>query len=342
MINQDDEETVIRLKDKGPVLGRLLASEEAASPPKYPDGTPKASPWTEGTFAGPFRESSASEWELAHWAHPGIIDIWNPRAKVVGERKLWIAVMESQRRLGVDIPQEAIDAYREVQWKVDFQSIAEREQITRHDVKARLEEFNALASVKAEFAVEHAHKGMTGRDLDDNLEQAMVHESVRVLSQWVPQEVKAALTSWWTRYPLRGIKGPVGTAADMLYLFDGDHKKLLELEQDVARHLGFTRLMDSVGQVYPRSMDYEAASMVSLACDAVISERLRSGINPTFDLHLRGLVRGYTAMLAELAGSQWSEGDVSCSVVRRVALPGLFLAASAIVRPHSLEGRGVE
>lgn len=315
---------------------RLLASLTPASPPKDPKGYANPSPWTGGAFAGPFRESSASEWELAHWAHPDLVTIWNSKAKIVGERKLWIAVMESQRRLGVDIPLEAIEAYRGAVWSIDFASIASRESITRHDVKARLEEFNALAGF------EHAHKGMTGRDLDDNLEQSMIHESMRVLSQWVLPAVKAPMTNWWTRYPMRGIKGPVGTAADMLYLFDGDHKKLMELEQDVARHLGFTRIMDSVGQVYPRSMDYEAASLVSLACDRVLSDRIRTGVNMTFDMHLRGIVRGYTAMLAELAGSQWNEGDVSCSVVRRVALPGLFLAASAIIRPTSLEDRGVE
>ena len=68
------------------------------------------------------------------------------------------------------------------------------------------------------------------------------------------------------RYPLRGIKGPVGTAQDMLDLFDGDAAKLAQLEQTVAGHLGFHRVLTSVGQVYPRSLDYDVLSaLVQLA-----------------------------------------------------------------------------
>ena len=62
------------------------------------------------------------------------------------------------------------------------------------------------------------------------------------------------------RYPLRGIKGPVGTAQDMLDLLDGDADRLDELEQRVAAHLGFEQVLTSVGQVYPRSLDFDVVS----------------------------------------------------------------------------------
>ena len=62
------------------------------------------------------------------------------------------------------------------------------------------------------------------------------------------------------RYPLRGIKGPMGTAQDMLDLLGGDAARLAELERRVAAHLGFDRVLDSVGQVYPRSLDYDVVS----------------------------------------------------------------------------------
>ena len=62
------------------------------------------------------------------------------------------------------------------------------------------------------------------------------------------------------RYPLRGIKGPVGTSADQLDLFDGDAAKVAALEQRVAEHLGFTRVLTSVGQVYPRSLDFDVVA----------------------------------------------------------------------------------
>src|SRR5699024_8143450 len=62
------------------------------------------------------------------------------------------------------------------------------------------------------------------------------------------------------RYPLRGIKGPMGTAQDMLDLLGGDADKLADLESRVAEHLGFTRVLDSVGQIYPRSLDHDVLS----------------------------------------------------------------------------------
>ena len=68
------------------------------------------------------------------------------------------------------------------------------------------------------------------------------------------------------RYPMRGIKGPVGTAQDMLDLLDGDSDKLAQLESGVAEHLGFDAALTSVGQVYPRSLDYDVLSaLVQLA-----------------------------------------------------------------------------
>src|SRR5699024_9983685 len=70
------------------------------------------------------------------------------------------------------------------------------------------------------------------------------------------------------RYPLRGIKGPVGTAQDMLDLFDGETAKLRRLEQAAAEHLGFEDVLTSVGQVYPRSLDYDVVSATVQAAAA--------------------------------------------------------------------------
>ena len=81
--------------------------------------------------------------------------IWSPEHKIVLERRLWIAVLEAQRDLGVDVPDGVVEAYEDVVDKVDLDSIAARERVTRHDVKARIEEFSALAGH------EHIHKGMT-------------------------------------------------------------------------------------------------------------------------------------------------------------------------------------
>jgi adenylosuccinate lyase len=160
------------------------------------------------------------------------------------------------------------------------------------------------------------------------------------------------------RYPLRGIKGPVGTAADQLDLLDGDFAKLAALEERVAEHLGFGQTLTSVGQVYPRSLDFDVVSALaqivagpsSLATtirlmvgQELVTEGFKPGqvgssamphkMNTRSSERVNGLaviVRGYLSMVGELAGDQWNEGDVSCSVVRRVALPDAFFATDGL------------
>ena len=101
----------------------------------------------------------------ARYASPELVALWSPENKIVLERRLWIAVLRAQRDLGVDVPEQAIADYERVVEQVDLASIAARERVTRHDVKARIEEFCALAGH------EHVHKGMTSRDLTENVEQ---------------------------------------------------------------------------------------------------------------------------------------------------------------------------
>ena len=157
-----------------------------------------------------------------------------------------------------------------------------------------------------------------------------------------------------SHYPLRGIKGPMGTSQDMLDLMGGSEDKLASLETNIADYLGFRRIFNSVGQVYPRSLDFDAIScLVSLgtapaslattirlmAGNETVTEGFKEGqvgssamphkMNARSCERVTGLqviLRGYLTMAADLAGSQWNEGDVSCSVVRRVALPDAFFA----------------
>ncbi|OHF36420.1 adenylosuccinate lyase [Corynebacterium sp. HMSC074A01] len=317
--------------------------------------------------------------------------LWSAEHKIILERQLWIAVMRAQRELGVEIPQEAIDAYESVIDQVDLDSIAARERVTRHDVKARIEEFNALAGH------EHIHKGMTSRDLTENVEQLQIVRALELVRNKSVALLKAVgnradaykslvmagrshnvaaqattlgkrfasaadeilvavarIESLLDGYPLRGIKGPMGTAQDMLDLMDGDEAKLAELETKVAHHLGFDTVFDSVGQVYPRSLDFEAISaLVQLAAgpsslattirlmagNEVVTEGFKEGqvgssamphkMNARSCERVGGfqvILRGYLTMVADLAGQQWNEGDVFCSVVRRVALPDAFFA----------------
>ena len=229
--------------------------------------------------------------------------LWSPEHKVVLERRLWIAVLRAQTELGVDVPAGVIDDYELAVDKVDLASIEARERATLHDVKARIEEFAALAGH------EHIHKGMTSRDATENTEQLQLRDAlvllrsrtVGVLARLASlareheavvmagrsHNVAAQATTLGKRFasageelllayerldelirrlPLRGIKGPVGTSQDQLDLFEGDESKLDELERRIALELGFDRSFTSVGQVYPRSLDLDVvAALVQLA-----------------------------------------------------------------------------
>ena len=330
------------------------------------------------------------------YASVALAELWSPEYKIVLERRLWLAVLNAQAELGIDVPGGVLADYERVIDQVDLESIAARERVTLHDVKARIEEFNALAGH------EHVHKGMTSRDLTENVEQLQIRRSlehirdrtVAVLARLATlatehselvmagrshnvaaqattlgkrfasaaDELLVAferLDSLVERYPLRGVQGPVGTAQDMLDLLGGDASKLDTLQRRIAEYLGFSRVFDSVGQVYPRSLDYDVVSALVQVAAApsslaktirlmvgheLATEGFRAGqvgssamphkMNTRSSERVNGfavILRGYASMVGELAGDQWNEGDVSCSVVRRVALPDAFFALDGLI-----------
>ena len=331
----------------------------------------------------------------ARYASPAMVHLWSPAGKIVLERQLWLAVLRAQAELGVPVPAAAIAAYAAVVEQVDLDSIAARERVTRHDVKARIEEFCALSG-----GHEHIHKGMTSRDLTENVEQYQVRlalEHVRdrcvaTLARMATHAARHAETvmagrshnvaaqattlgkrfanageellvatqrvqGLLDRLPLRGIKGPVGTQQDMLDLL-GSAVRVESLEARVAAHLGFTARLNSVGQVYPRSLDFDVVSALVqvasgpanlartfrlMAGQELVTEGFKPGqvgssamphkMNARSCERVGGFVailRGHLAMVSALVGDQWNEGDVSCSVVRRVALPDAFLAIDGL------------
>lgn len=109
------------------------------------------------------------------YASAEMVAIWSPAAKIVAERRLWLAVLRAQGDLGVAVPDGVLGDYERVLDRVDLASIAERERVLRHDVKARIEEFNALAGH------EHVHKGMTSRDLTENVEQLQIRSALHLV-----------------------------------------------------------------------------------------------------------------------------------------------------------------
>lgn len=322
-------------------------------------------------------------------------DIWSGEGRIVMERELWISVMKAQKDLGLDVSDEIISSYESVKNRVDLDSIQARERVTRHDVKARIEEFCDLAGY------EHIHKGMTSRDLTENVEQLqifrglqlirskaittlikMADKSIELQDQILTartHNVAAQPTTFGKRiamfgqelllglehldrvidnYAVRGIKGAVGTQIDQMTLFDGDSTKVKELESQIIKHLGIKQSINAVGQVYPRSLDFTVVSALYtltsgpssfaktlriMAGNETASEGFAKGqvgssamphkMNSRSCERVNGfhlIINGYMNMLSGLAGDQWNEGDVSCSVVRRVALPDSFFAVDGL------------
>lgn len=329
------------------------------------------------------------------YASSAMKEIWSPEGRIVMEREFWIAVMKAQKKIGIEIPQQAIDAYQQVKNNVDLDSINSRERVTRHDVKARIEEFCDLAGF------EHIHKGMTSRDLTENVEQVQIYRSLLLIrgkavaalnrmSQRATQykelvmtarthnvaaqpttlgkriamfgeELKAALGQLdylIDNFSVRGVKGAVGTCLDLQTLLGGDCEKLSQFEAEMAAHLGIHKNLNAVGQVYPRSLDYAVVSaLVNLAAapsSFAKTLRIMAGNETAAEGFAKGqvgssamphkmnsrsceringfkvILGGYAQMVMDLAGDQWNEGDVSCSVVRRVALPDSFYAIDGL------------
>lgn len=330
------------------------------------------------------------------YASPAMKETWSATGRILLERDFWIAVMKAQKDLGVAIPAEAIKDYERVRDNVDVERIKQRERVTLHDVKSRIEEFSELA--QRQFI----HLGLTSRDLTENVEQLQVARSLQLVqfkvaaallalakraeqhrdvmitgrTHNVPaqpttfgkrlamfaQELQIAfarLDDLVTRYPVRGLKGAVGTQLDQLTLLGGDTAKVDQLEARILKHLGFRQSLGAVGQVYPRSLDFDVVSALhqvgAAAASCATTLRLMAGAGLLTEGFQDGqvgssamphkvnarncervcgfstILSGYVAMTANLAGHQWNEGDVSCSVVRRVALPDAFFAIDGLL-----------
>ena len=329
------------------------------------------------------------------YATKEMVAIFDPVNKIIAERKFWITILNFQKKAGLPITDSDIAAYEKVINTVDLASIEKREKQSRHDVKARIEEFNALAGI------EKIHIGMTSRDLTENVELIQIRDGLNLIrrrtletlflleknitkyektylvgrSHNVAAQVTTlgkrfatcgeellfsltALEELLNRLPLKGLKGPVGSGQDGISAL-GSVKDLAKMEEVIAKEFGFDNTLTSVGQIYPRSIDFEVVSKLLqiaaapssmattirlMAGSGLASEGFKAGqvgssamphkMNSRSSERINGmmvLLRGYTTMAADLAGDQWNEGDVSCSVVRRVVIPDSFYVADGLL-----------
>ncbi|MDA3041102.1 MAG: adenylosuccinate lyase [Actinomycetota bacterium] len=329
------------------------------------------------------------------YASSAMLELFDPTNRVRLERRFWIAVLAAQIESGLEVDRSVLADYEAVVENIDLESIRRREQRTRHDVKARLDEFCELAGH------EHLHKGLTSRDATENVEQLLTYQALRLVrgraialttriaeraaefaavaivgrTHNVPAQPTTVgkrlaqfgeelmggierLDDLLDRFALRGIKGPVGSQQDQLDLL-GSASLVMRLETSVAEHLGVSRVLNAVGQVYPRSLDFDVVTCLSqlsagpanlallvrlMAGHDLATEGFRPGqvgssamphkMNSRSCERVNGfavILKGHVTMAAGLSGDQWNEGDVSCSVVRRVVLPDAFFAVDGLL-----------
>ena len=299
-----------------------------------------------------------------------MLDIWSLEKKYLLERELWILIMKAQSSQGFAIPSGVIDDYEKVKSKINLESIASREQVLRHDVKARIEEFNSLAGHQ------FIHLGLTSRDVTDNVELFQIRESLRLIERKSialllrlaslaekfadlamvgrTHNVPAQVTTLGKRYatwaeellfatrnlqdlldrlPLRGIKGALGTSLDQIELI-GDSAEVLD--EALLKEWGFSSALTSSSQVYPRSMDFEVVSalaQLSAAPSTIATNiRLMSG----FGLVAEGFAKGQvgSSAMPHKVNPRLSERINSLSVI----LKGFVTMAASISGEQWNEG----
>ncbi|MBM4088325.1 MAG: adenylosuccinate lyase [Planctomycetes bacterium] len=239
---------------------------------------------------------------IARYASRQMAELWGDRRKFTTWRRLWIALAEAERDLGLDIEEEQLDEMRRAVEEIDFEAAARYERKLRHDVMAHVRAYGD----QCPRAQRILHWGATSCDVTDNTDLVLLRDAlglvatrlVRVIDrlshfaeaqrdvaclgfthyqpaqpttvgkracQWI-QDLVLDLTEVEHRaaqLKARGVKGTTGTQASFLQLFGGDHDKVRELERQVAEKIGFDASYPVTGQTYPRKVDAQVLDTLS-------------------------------------------------------------------------------
>jgi adenylosuccinate lyase len=245
------------------------------------------------TYSSPLADRYASREMLA---------VWSSRNRYGHWRRLWLALAEAERELGVDIPADAIAQMREHLDDIDFDAVAAYEKRYRHDVMAHIHAFGDVAPAAKKFI----HFGATSAFVTDNADLILMRQGMTILrsrivdvlrglgefaKKWAkeptlgsthlqaaqPTTVGKRATLWMqdlvldlvdidnriATLPCRGVKGTTGTQASFLEIFGGDHAKVRQLERMVTEKIGFRAAIPVSGQTYTRKLDAQILGVVA-------------------------------------------------------------------------------
>ena len=227
---------------------------------------------------------------------------FSPDNKFQTWRKLWIALAEIEKDLGLDISDEQISQLKEQADNIDYQKAAEYEKKFRHDVMAHVHAYGDVAPAAKPII----HLGATSAFVGDNTDLIQIRDGLQIIRKQLVNVIKnlsdfaiqykdlptlgfthfqpAQLTTVGKRATLwlqsllldfeeleffletlrfRGVKGTTGTAASFLELFDGDYAKVQHLDKELSKRFGFEKVFGVSGQTYDRKIDAKVLSLLS-------------------------------------------------------------------------------
>jgi adenylosuccinate lyase len=228
------------------------------------------------------------------YASPAMLELWSPATRHGLWRRLWLALAESEKELGANIPDEALREMRAHLDDIDFDAVAAYEKRFRHDVMAHVHAFGDVAPKAKAFI----HLGATSAFVTDNADLIQMRRGLDILRGRVLDVIRAlaAFAERWRdkptlgythlqpaqlttvgkratlwmqdlvldledidyrrrTLPFRGVKGTTGTQASFLEMFGGDHEKVRRLDRLVTEKMSFAAPLPVTGQTYTRKLD---------------------------------------------------------------------------------------
>lgn len=239
---------------------------------------------------------------ITRYSSKEMLELFSPDNKFKTWRKLWIALAESQKELGLSITDEQIREMKESINEINYDLAREIEKKTRHDVMSHVHAFGEQCP-KAKPII---HLGATSAFVGDNTDIIIMHQGLQLIKKklincidrlssfaikykdlptlgfthFQPAQLTTVgkrATLWLmdllldledienviSKMMFRGAKGTTGTQASYLKLFDGDHEKVKCLDELIAKKLGFEKSFPVCGQTYSRKLDYKVLSVLS-------------------------------------------------------------------------------
>ena len=227
---------------------------------------------------------------------------WSPQRKHSTWRRLWLALAESEKELGLPITDQQLEQMRAHLDDIDFEAAAKKEAELRHDVMRHIHVFGALCPDARPII----HLGATSCFVTDNTELIQMRDGLKIILGKllkviailadVAEKYKDMPTLGFTHYqpaqlttlgkrfslylqdfvmdatrvreeiekiPFRGVKGTTGTQASFMELFHGDQEKVRRLDQLVSGKMGFSSSIALSGQTYTRKVDFYVLSVLS-------------------------------------------------------------------------------